>query len=107
MKMGVANIQEIYENKVNGNITDFWEAIRKLSKLELLDYIEYARGQGGIAIHNIVADLRRALAEEDRGGIMCNACKKRVRVTKTLKIYNNNKIEEWNVCEDCCRKRGW
>jgi len=55
------DLANIHENKVNGSISDYRNAIKKLSKLKMLDYIEYCRGIHGEQVHNIVADLRRAL----------------------------------------------
>jgi len=33
--------EEIYNNKINGNITDYKNAVRKLNKIGLLYFIEY------------------------------------------------------------------
>ena len=49
--------EEIFENSINGNLTDYHNSIRKLTKIELLDYIEYCNGQG-YHRHNSINDFR-------------------------------------------------
>jgi hypothetical protein len=54
----------IYNNYINGNISDFRNQVKALTPLELLDLIEAMRGYYGIAIHNTIATLRMALNTE-------------------------------------------
>lgn len=51
----------IFNNKVNGNLTDYSNAIKKLTKLELLDFIEYSIGQKEIERFITINSLRLAL----------------------------------------------
>ena len=60
--MDAEKMDEIVNNRINGNISDFNIAISKLSKLELLDIIEHMRGYHGIPIHTVIAYLRTALS---------------------------------------------
>jgi len=50
----------ILSNNLNGNWTDYKSAIRKLSKKELLDFIEFCKEQG-MKYYQIIKGLRIAL----------------------------------------------
>lgn len=39
-------IQEVFENYINGNISDAKKQVKKMTKSEFVDLIEYARGNG-------------------------------------------------------------
>ncbi len=51
---------EIIENLANGNWSDFKRAIKKCSKLDMLDLIEYYSGNYG-GRHAIINQMRLAL----------------------------------------------
>ena len=48
----------IINNKINGNLSDFEEQVKKLTKLDLLNLIEYWTGHYGTERHTIINDLR-------------------------------------------------
>ena len=50
----------ILSNSINGNLTDFRKAVKKLNKLSLLEFIEYSQGQG-VERHLIINKIRLAL----------------------------------------------
>lgn len=52
--------QSILDNDVNGNRTDYALAIKKLTKLEMLGYIEYCQSMG-ISRHNTINRIQNAL----------------------------------------------
>lgn len=52
--------QEVVDNYINGNISDFKKQIKRMSKLEILDLIEYYSGNVG-SRHIIINAMRRAL----------------------------------------------
>ena len=52
----------ILDNNINGNMSDFRDQIKKLTKIEILDLVEYAQGQRGIARHMMINSLRNNLS---------------------------------------------
>jgi len=53
--------QEVVDNYINGNHADFKKQIKRMSKLEILDLIEYYSGNCG-SRHIIINAMRKALA---------------------------------------------
>ena len=47
---------------LNGNLKDFSVAVKKLTKPELLRYIEFAHSHYGVEYEYTLDDLRKALA---------------------------------------------
>jgi hypothetical protein len=42
------------------------------------------------------------------GRIVCDSCLETIKVAKMCKIFTTKKtIENWDVCEKCCKRRGW
>jgi hypothetical protein len=52
---------EIIESLKNGNISDFNKWVKQTSKLNLLDMIEFAQGQGFYKRHEIIYIMFSAL----------------------------------------------
>jgi hypothetical protein len=50
-------------NRINGNISDYRKAIRKLSKLDMLNFLEYVTGNFGTSRHVTIYEMRGALLE--------------------------------------------
>lgn len=52
--------EEIELNRINGNLTDYRNAVRKLSKLEMLNFLEYVTGEFGTPRHVTIYEMRAA-----------------------------------------------
>jgi len=52
--------QEVIDNYINGNRVDFKKQIKRMTKLEVLDLIEYYSGNVG-SRHIIINAMRQAL----------------------------------------------
>lgn len=50
----------ILSNDINGNLTDYATAVKKLTKLEMLRYIEYCQSMG-MPRHNTISRMANAL----------------------------------------------
>jgi hypothetical protein len=57
----IEKFRSILNNEDNGNVSHFRRAIKKLTKLEMLELIEYASGQRGIKRHITINKMRGAL----------------------------------------------
>lgn len=56
----IDKLESILNNSINGNSSIFRKQVKKLTKLELLELIEYAQGQG-LERFVIINKLRSAL----------------------------------------------
>jgi len=57
----VSKLTDITENYVNGNKSDFREAVKKLSKIDLLYLVEYMKDETSYTTQEILGILKHAL----------------------------------------------
>jgi hypothetical protein len=53
--------REILDNLMNGNRSEFRAAIQRMSKLDMLNLIEYSQGQHEYQRHQLINYMRSAL----------------------------------------------
>lgn len=53
--------EQILSDKINGNLSDFRERVKRLSKKDILDFVEWSSSQG-IQRHEVINAIRIALA---------------------------------------------
>lgn len=58
--MNEKKMEELLMTRINGNISVFNEAVKKMRKIDLLDYIEYSWSTGRVT-HEAIVHLRKAL----------------------------------------------
>lgn len=51
----------IFDNLINGNITDFRESIRALDKFSLVDLIQFNFNVGSLNTSELITQIKRAL----------------------------------------------
>jgi len=57
---------EAIDTYINGNISDFKKWLKKCSKLDMLNAIEYASGEGTYRRHQVINQMRLYLEEGKR-----------------------------------------